>query len=85
MGTAFVRKNFDYHGGYLMYRTSTEERPIFIARFKYNKILGSKKSKKAVFLNCLIKNFTVEEYTALLAERKAPMDIIRTRGFDEMI
>lgn len=92
--TAFNKELFNYHGGYLTYTGDYEGRPVyedgpnvhptrvgkgidlFIARFKYNK------KDKAGFLSFLIKNFTVEEYAMLSADRMAsPYSILRDKGY----
>ena len=48
----------------------------FVARFKYGG-----KSSKASFLSFLIKNFTVEEYFACLAEQTPPLKILESKGY----
>ena len=57
--TAFVKSNFEYHGGYLHYNTGTERK--FVARFKRGPIT------KAKFQAALIKYYSVETYFARLA------------------
>lgn len=74
----FIKERFGYHGGYLTYQATmvhgvnphTGEayshpdysKAIFIARFKY-----AMTRSKTSYLNFLIKNFTIEQFTALTA------------------
>jgi hypothetical protein len=58
--TAFVKSNFEYHGGYLHYKTADGERK-FVARFKYRGPIT-----KAKFQAALIKHYDVETYFARL-------------------
>lgn len=58
--TAFVKSNFEYHGGYLHYNTGTERK--FVARFKRRGPIT-----KAKFQAALIKHYSVEAYFARLA------------------
>lgn len=58
--TAFVKSNFEYHGGYLHYNTGTERK--FVARFKHRGPIT-----KAKFQAALIKHYSVEAYFARLA------------------
>ena len=58
--TAFVKSNFEYHGGYLHYNTGTERK--FVARFKHHGPIT-----KAKFQAALIKHYSVEAYFARLA------------------
>lgn len=58
--TAFVKSNFEYHGGYLHYNTDTERK--FVARFKHRGPIT-----KAKFQAALIKHYSVEAYFARLA------------------
>lgn len=74
--TQFNKADFDYHGGYLMYRGDYEGRPVYedsphvhpsnVGRGKDLFVARFKYSgspiTKAKFLRELIKNFTVEEY-----------------------
>lgn len=59
--TAFVKSNFEYHGGYLHYTTEAGERK-FVARFKHRGPVT-----KAKFQAALIKHYSVETYFARLA------------------
>jgi hypothetical protein len=73
--TAFNKKNFEYHGGYLHYMTATGERK-FVARFKHRGPVT-----KAKFQAALIKHYTVEGYFARLvgpynAQGEAPLQIL---------
>jgi len=73
--TAFNKKNFEYHGGYLHYMTATGERK-FVARFKHRGPVT-----KAKFQSALIKHYTVEGYFARLvgpynAQGEAPLQIL---------
>lgn len=58
--TAFIKSNFEYHGGYLHYNTGTERK--FVARFKHRGPIT-----KAKFQAALIKHYSVEAYFARLA------------------
>ena len=74
--TQFNKADFDYHGGYLMYRGDYEGRPVYpnkegihpsnVGRGIDLFVARFKYSKapitKAKFLKELVKNFTVEEY-----------------------
>jgi len=90
--TPFIRENFTYHGGYLMYNGDCGEfneyyqepchptrlgtrKEAFVARFKYGK------SRKASFLTFLIKNVTVEEYFARMADDETPIGIVESKGY----
>jgi hypothetical protein len=73
--TAFVKSNFEYHGGYLHYNTGAERK--FVARFKYR----SGPVTKAKFQAALIKHYTVEAYFNRLAgaynaQGEAPLQIL---------
>lgn len=72
----FKRENFDYHGGYLTYRTVDDwsERAKFVARFKYGGGSGP-------FKTFLIKNFTVSEYFEKLDNNESPLTILKDRGY----
>jgi len=59
--TAFVKSNFEYHGGYLHYNTADGERK-FVARFKHRGPVT-----KAKFQAALIKHYSVETYFERLA------------------
>ena len=72
--TKFVKDQFSYNGGYLMYG-QYPERPKFIARFKY------RGGDKAGFLTFLIKNFTVEEYLTRLDAGETPVGILESKGY----
>jgi hypothetical protein len=71
--TKFVRDQFSYWGGYLTYGPER----LFIARFKY-----ASTSSKPRWTTFMIKNFTVEEWQAARAQDKAPLDIMRSKGFE---
>jgi hypothetical protein len=58
--TKFEKANFEYHGGYLHYKTELGQR-VFVARFKHRGPVT-----KAKFQAALIKHYTVEEYFARL-------------------
>jgi len=78
--TAFVKENFEYHGGYLNYRVSDDYKvhPKFVARFKY-----SAKDKPA-FITFLKKNFTVEEYFDRIGNGctgESPVGILESKGY----
>ena len=76
--TKFEKKNFHYSGGYLSYQVEPfPARPVFIARFKYNK------GRRAPFMKFLMKNFTVESYLAQYATGLAPLQILHAAGFKE--
>lgn len=77
--TAFVKTNFDYHGGYLHYTTAAGERK-FVARFKHRGPVT-----KAKFLKTLIKHYSVEQYFSRLGgaynpRGEAPMQILINDG-----
>lgn len=76
MKDSFKRENFNYHGGYLTYRTVDDwsERPKFVARFKYGGGSGP-------FKTFLIKNFTVTEYFEKIDNDEAPLAILKERGY----
>jgi hypothetical protein len=66
----FDKTKFSYSGKYLTYEGK------FVARFKYAGML------MAPFKRFLIKNFTVEEYFARLANlRETPMGILESKGY----
>jgi hypothetical protein len=67
--TKFEKSQFHFFGGYLTYKGQ------FIARFKYQK------GDRATFQSFLIKNFTVEEYTAQQTAGLAPATILETKGY----
>ena len=72
--TAFTKTNFEYHGGYLHYKTNGERK--FVARFKHRGPVT-----KAKFQAALIKHYTVEGYFARLAgaynaQGEAPLQIL---------
>jgi len=76
--TKFEKANFEYHGGYLHYKTGTERK--FVARFKHRGPVT-----KAKFLKTLIKHYSVEEYFARLggaynAQGEAPLQILMNDG-----
>jgi hypothetical protein len=94
--TQFDKEAFKFDGMYLMYagpfkgqKTYDEvygvdkihpgrigmKREAFIARFKYGK------GRKAGFMKFLMKNFTVEEYLALLESGMAPITALETKGY----
>ena len=74
--TQFNKADFDYHGGYLMYRGDYEGRPVYedsphvhpsnvgqgIDLFIARFKYRGSPITKAKFMKELIKNFTVEEY-----------------------
>ena len=73
--TAFIKTNFDYHGGYLHYTTEAGERK-FVARFKHRGPVT-----KAKFQSMLIKHYSVEEYFSRLGgaynpKGEAPLQIL---------
>ena len=73
--TAFNKKNFEYHGGYLHYVTATGERK-FVARFKHRGPVT-----KAKFQAALIKHYSVEEYFSKMENLKeAPLQIMMNDG-----
>ena len=93
MGTKFIKEEFTWDGMYLMYRgdyvgskTMDEVhpdchpswvgkvKPSFIARFKY----GAKPWKS--YVNCLIDNYTVEDYLKVSAET-SPMEAVQRVGY----
>jgi hypothetical protein len=72
--TAFVKSNFEYHGGYLHYNTGAERK--FVARFKHRGPVT-----KAKFQAALIKHYSIETYFARLggaynAQGEAPLQIL---------
>jgi len=69
--TKFVKENFTNSGGYITYG---EDRK-FVARFKYAK------DGAGSFITFLIKNYTVEEYFALLNVGVAPLMIVQEKGY----
>jgi len=76
--TAFIKTNFEYHGGYLHYNTGTERK--FVARFKHRGPVT-----KAKFQSMLIKHYSVEEYFSRLGgaynpQGEAPMQILMNDG-----
>ena len=72
--TAFVEKNFEFHGGFLHYTTNTGERK-FAARFKHRGPVTRNK-----FVKCLIKNYLVDDYFAKLVTM-APLEILRNDSY----
>jgi|TARA_B110001454_G_scaffold143130_1_gene132888 hypothetical protein len=64
----FKKEGFDYFGGYLTYEGK------FVARFKYVTYQGA-------FKNCLIKNFTPEEYFTRYENGESPLAILESKGF----
>lgn len=80
--SAFIKSNFEYHGGYLHYNTESGERK-FVARFKHRGPVT-----KAKFLKALIKHYSVEEYFTRLGEAynpkgEAPLEIFMNDGLLE--
>jgi len=65
----FDRKNFNYHGGYLMYGDK------FVARFKHMR------SNKPGFLSFLIKNFSPAEYFERYDAGESPHGILKSKGY----
>lgn len=77
--TAFNKANFEYHGGYLHYRTELGQR-VFVARFKHRGPVT-----KAKFLKVLIKYYTVEEYFSRLGgaynpQGETPLGMLKNDG-----
>ena len=91
--TNFDKDQFTWDGMYLMYRGGFENAPLmnevhpdchpswvglvkpsFIARFKY----GSKPWKS--YINCLVDNYTVEEYLKVSSET-SPMEAVQRVGW----
>ena len=75
MATKFIKANFEYHGGYLHYKTEEGERK-FVARFKHRGPVT-----KTKFQSTLIKHYTVEEYFSRLGgaynpQGEAPLQIL---------
>ena len=81
--TAFTKKNFSYHGGYLHYQPHTDNYYAdckFVARFKHRGPIT-----KALFVDALIKHYTVEDYFDRLngasnTKREAPLQILMNDG-----
>mgnify|MGYP006957639738 FL=1 len=96
--TKFNRKDFNYHGGYLMYTADYEGRPVYeagknvhptnVGKGKDLFIARFKYSgpfTKAKFLTQLINNFTVEEYVAERAKDgldSSPLQILKNNNED---
>jgi|TARA_B110000483_G_C18130833_1_gene517528 hypothetical protein len=96
--TKFNRKDFNYHGGYLMYTADYEGRPVYeagknvhptnVGKGKNLFIARFKYSgpfTKAKFLTQLINNFTVEEYVAERAKDgldSSPLQILKNNNED---
>jgi hypothetical protein len=74
--TKFKKEYFDYSDGWLTYRQNAMERPVFVARFKYNK------SDKPSFVRFLVQNMTVEEYNDLTIKQGwAPLQALALKGY----
>lgn len=69
--SAFIKNNFEYHGGYLHYITDTGDRK-FVARFKHRGPVT-----KSKFQSILINNYSVEEYFNRLDCGEAPLQILQ--------
>jgi len=67
--TKFSKELFNSDSMYVFYGTERK----FVARFK--------RGGKADFLKFLIKNFSVEEYFALMNAKIGPLDILATKGY----
>jgi len=88
--TKFVKENFNYHGGFLMYEGEHDlseyysepchpsrlgkPRDTFVARFKY----GKKNWK--TWVTFLVNNFTVEEYVEM-EKATSPYEAMQSKGF----
>lgn len=72
--TMFQKDLFESSGEYITYFAGGERSKV-VARFKYQK------NGKAPFINCLIKNFTVEEYFSRMEAGEAPLKIAESKGF----
>ena len=72
MNTLFVRKEFQYWGGYLTYGPERK----FVGRFKHQ---GSKSAN--AFARFLVKNFTVEEYFSAREAGHTPLGLLEAKGF----
>lgn len=90
--TNFNRKDFSYHGGYLMYEGDCGRFTKYYAEPCHATRLGTAKSEfvarfkyckkdKPGFLTFLINNFTVEEYFAALEAGYSPAPILEARGY----
>lgn len=72
--TMFQKEMFESSGECVTYFAGGERSKV-VARFKYQK------SGKASFINCLIKNFTVEEYFSRMEAGEAPLKIAGSKGY----
>lgn len=80
--SAFIKSNFEYHGGYLHYNTEDGERK-FVARFKHRGPVT-----KAKFQKALIQYYSVEEYFSRLGgaynpKGETPLGIFMNDGLLE--
>jgi hypothetical protein len=69
--TQFSKENLNDSNGWLSYGPERK----FVANFT------KRGGGKATFITFLIKNFTVEEYFAMLDAGKAPITIVETKGY----
>lgn len=74
--TAFIKKNFENSGDYLMYEFEGVRH--FIARFKHR----GGNCTKAQFKNALVKLYSVEEYLERV-KTEAPLKILMNDGHYE--
>ena len=69
--TKFSKENLNDSNGWLSYGPERK----FVANFT------KRGGGKSTFITFLIKNFTVEEYFAMLDAGKAPLTIVETKGY----
>ena len=69
--TKFSKENLNDSNGWLSYGPERK----FVANF------SKRGGGKSTFVTFLIKNFTVEEYFAMLDAGKAPLTIVETKGY----
>ncbi|TXH52580.1 MAG: hypothetical protein E6Q97_15665 [Desulfurellales bacterium] len=73
--TAFIKRNFNTDCGYVTYHVPGEERPRFVARFKYGK------GGMAGWISHMIKHISVEDYFAAYDAGNAPLTIMEAYGY----
>lgn len=74
--TKFIKKNFDKSGQWLYYKVDGQQ--VFVARLRNRK-------QFTPFINFLIDNFTVEEYFTLKRTGLAPLEVVKTKGYESVL
>lgn len=89
----FIREDFEYHGGYLMYLGDCGEHNDFYGEDAHPTRVGKRRDKfvarfkyastssKGPWITFMIKNFTVEEYFGRLDAGETPLGILESKGF----